>query len=175
MPALNNAITKVQVGILIFWISFTITAFGYFIKDRLVNFDVNDKLENIDYTAMSNYLAPYIGQNNNEKKYTVLHFSTTNCTCQKYSQAHVEDINKLAIANNFNIKNIVINEDDVIPATPSIALIDGLGDVIYYGPYGQGLACSQTSGYAQTMLNNYLKGYSANIIVKEAKGCYCEI
>ena len=49
------------------------------------------------------------------------------------------------------------------------------GEVVYFGPYGAGLACSQTSGYAQTILNNFIKGYAANFIIKNAKGCYCKV
>lgn len=177
MRVLNNVITRLQLGILILWISFTIAAFGYFIKDKLVTFDATNKLENIDYKEISNYLTPYLlkGIEQSENKQTILHFSSPNCDCQKYSEEHIQDINKLADINDFNVKSIVINEDHIIPSTPSIAVIDKTGSVIYFGPYGQGLACSQTSGYAQTVLNNHLQGYSANIVIKDAKGCYCEV
>ena len=59
----------------------------------------------------------------------------------------------------------------VIPSTPSVAFADKKGGILYFGPYGLGLGCSDTVGYAKTMLGNYLKGYSANILVKDAKGC----
>ncbi|WP_413699741.1 DUF6436 domain-containing protein [Psychromonas sp. KJ10-10] len=68
-----------------------------------------------------------------------------------------------------------LGEHNIIPSTPSVAIISNMGEVIYYGPYGQGIACSQTAGYAQTMLKNYLKGYIGNVVIKDAKGCYCSL
>lgn len=171
----NNVITKLQLGIITAWLMFTIAAFGYFISDRLVSFDEYGKLKNIENDEISNYLSRYLDHNAVENTQTIVHFSTPNCDCQQFSEEHIEDINTLGRSNGFSIKNIALIKDKVIPSTPSIALIDGAGKVIYFGPYGQGLACSQTTGYAQTMLNNYVKGYSANIVIKEAKGCYCEI
>lgn len=175
MPDSNSVITKLQLGILIVWLSFTIAAFSYFIDGKLVDFDSSQKLKNIEHTDISNYLSHYITHNNNDNMQTILHFSTPECDCQQFSEKHIIDINNLASSHGFNIKNISIKQDKVIPATPSIALIDSAGSVIYFGPYGQGIACSQTSGYAQTMLNNYVKGFKANIVIKDAKGCYCDV
>lgn len=189
LHVLNNKATRLQFVIIALWIIFTIAAFAYFTKDKLVSFDEKNKLENIDYKDFSTYLTPYIesSNDNNTNEYStsfsnndiktprVIHFSKPDCDCQKFSENHIEDINKLARANGFEIQSVIINKDDIIPSTPSIAITDSSGDVIYFGPYGQGLACSQTSGYAQTMLNNYLQGYTANLVIKRAKGCYCTV
>lgn len=129
----------------------------------------------MDNKGLSNHLSSFITVDDPEKTHTILHFSTPGCDCQQYSEDHIKDINKLAGSNSYNIKRVIITEDDIIPATPSIALLDDIGSIIYFGPYGQGLACSQTSGYAQTVLNNYLQGYAAKIIINEAKGCYCKV
>ena len=150
-------------------------AFIYLVSEKRVSFDLEKKLAGIGHLQLATVLKPYVVSVLAGKDNTVLHFSTPDCDCQQYSATHIEDINKIATDNNFSIIKIVINEHNFIPATPSIAIIDLLGEVIYFGPYGQGLACSQTSGYAQTMLNNFIKGYKANIIIKEAKGCYCRV
>ena len=183
-------ITKFQLTLLVIWLSFTVLAFSYFIQDKLVNFDADHKLINIEHKELAPHLLslieeaiPNIADGNGNRVddnmgnmgNTIIHFSQPNCDCQQYSEAHIKDIDKLALNNNFNIKKIVVDKDTIIPATPSVAIIDNTGDVIYFGPYGQGIACSQTSGYAQTMLNNYVQGYSANIVIKEAKGCYCAV
>lgn len=175
LPVSNNKITKLQLAILIAWLGFTISAFGYFITDRLTSFDSDEKLKGVDYQGLSTSLAPYSGQIGNTAKHSILHFATPSCDCQKYSDAHIQEINKLAATHDFNIKNINIDKHDVIPSTPSIALVNESGEIVYFGPYGQSLACSQTAGYAQTILKNYLKGYSANTVIKEAKGCYCSV
>jgi len=175
LPVLNSNLTKLQLIIVLVWIGFTVVAFIYFVSNKLVNFDFDNKLEGIDHKLLATSLIPYIDPVSIDKKNTVLHFSSPNCDCQKYSETHIQDINKMAIDNEFNIIKVVINEHYIIPATPSVAIFDAQGEIIYFGPYGQGLACSQTSGYAQTMLNNLIKGYKANIIVKEAQGCYCQV
>jgi len=175
LPASSNKITKLQLAILIAWLGFTLSAFGYFITDKLVSFDSNKKLKNVDHQKLSTFLSAYSLPIEGNKKHTVLHFSTSTCNCQKYSNEHIQEINELAADHDFTIKNINIDEHDVIPSTPSVALIDESGKIIYFGPYGQGLACSQTTGYAQTILNNFIKGYNENIVIKEAKGCYCSV
>lgn len=167
--------TKFQFAILVLWLSFTILAFSYFIQNSLVNFDSENKLVNIDHQDLIPHLTSLSDQIKNDTSNTIVHFSKANCECQKNSEAHIADINKIAIANGFNIIGIVLDKHDIIPSTPSIAILGDTGDVIFFGPYGQGIACSQTSGYAQTILNNYLKGYRSNIIIKEAKGCYCAV
>lgn len=168
-------LTKLHLVIVIVWLSFTVAAFVYLVSEKLVSFDLESKLAGIGHLQLATALKPYVESVLPGKGNTVLHFSTPDCDCQQYSAAHIEDINKIATANDFSIIEVVINEHNFIPATPSVAIIDLLGEVIYFGPYGQGLACSKTSGYAQTMLNNFVKGYKANIIIKEAKGCYCRV
>ena len=175
LPVSNSNLTKWRVTIVIVWLSFTVAAFTFFVGNKLVPFDFENKLAGINHLQFATSLTPYIELVPIGKGNTVLHFSKPACDCQKYSESHIQDIDKIATENEFNIIKVVINEHNIIPATPSVAIIDTLGELIYFGPYGQGLACSQTSGYAQAMLNNFLKGYTANIIIKEAKGCYCRV
>ena len=175
MPALSSRIKKRHILIVAVWLMFTVVAFAYFSKERLVNFDIDNKLQEVDHLQLGNYLKTYNPSQNNGLANSVIHFSKPNCTCQKFSQDHIQDINKMAEDNQFSVTNVVIEQHDIIPATPSVAILDAFGEVIYFGPYGQGLGCSQTSGFAQTMLNNFVKGFSANIVVKEAKGCYCAL
>lgn len=155
------------------WLVFTIAAFSYITSEKLVSFDPEKKLKDVTTQQVVNQLERYLHNNSKYSQATVLHFSTPKCDCQAYSEQHINEINQLASDNNFDISNIVITEHNIIPATPAIAIISSLGELIYFGPYGQGIACSQTSGYAQTILKNYVKGYISNTLVKEAKGCYC--
>lgn len=164
-----------QISIVIAWLSFTVAAFGYAISDKLVSFDLSHKLQGIEHQQLAIYIKPFIDTSIKGFSNTIVHFAKPNCDCQKTSEAHIQSVNKIATDNSFNIINVAINKHEIIPSTPSVAIIDDKGEVIYFGPYGQGIACSQTSGYAQTMLNNYVKGYSDNVIIKDAKGCYCEL
>jgi hypothetical protein len=175
LPALSRKFKKRHLTIVGVWIIFTVLAFAYFSTERLVNFDVDNKLLEVDHLQLGRYLETYQSSQENGLANSVIHFSKPNCTCQKFSQDHIQDINKMAEDNQFSVTNVVLEQHDIIPATPSVAILDTFGEVIYFGPYGQGLGCSQTSGFAQTMLNNFVKGFSANIIIREAKGCYCSV
>ena len=172
MHVLNNKITKTQFSIVFIWLSLTVAGFAYFIDSRLVSFNVDNKLSGLAHQELASSLKQYIEPTANN---TVLHFYQTDCECQQFSEGHIQDINNIANDNNFSIKNIDIKDHLLVPATPSVAILNNRGDVVYFGPYGEGLACSQTSGYAQTILNNFLKGYAANLIIRDAQGCYCKV
>ncbi|MFT2092410.1 DUF6436 domain-containing protein [Paraglaciecola sp. 2405UD69-4] len=171
-----NSKTRKRHFIFVFlWLGFTVLAFAFFSKQRLVNFDNENTLLDIDYVQLGHYLQRYSSPDNNGLASSVIHFSKPGCECQQFSESHIEDINKLALGSQFKIQNVVLDHDEIIPAVPSVAIIDPTGEVIYFGPYGQGLGCSQTTGFAQTMLSNFLKGFAANIVIREAKGCYCSL
>jgi hypothetical protein len=157
------------------WLLFTIVAFSYFINKDLVLFDGSEKLKNLTTHEIAKHFERYIVKENATPSTTILHFSNESCRCNQFSQKHVNDINTIALINHINILSITINEDQLIPSIPSVAIIDQLGELIYFGPYGEGLSCSKTSGFAKTILKNHIKGYSANLVVNKAKGCYCTI
>ncbi|PKF61752.1 hypothetical protein CW745_10585 [Psychromonas sp. psych-6C06] len=173
MQGSSSKISTFQWLILIFWIVFTVSAFAYFTSDRLIDFDADDKLQGMDAKKLSPHFEVYIKNTPVENKKTILHFSTPDCECQINIKSHSKAIDRLAKRNAFQVQHITIDEHDVIPSTPSIAVLGNDGQVVYFGPYGQGLTCNETSGFAQTVLNNYLKGYANNIVIKEAQGCYC--
>lgn len=170
MPVLSKNITYIHISIIVIWLAVTIAAFAYFIDSKLVDFNDNNKINYLDRDKLANSLKQYVEPTNRS---TILHFKQPNCPCQQFSEAHIKDINDIASANNFNVKSIIIEGNALLPATPSMAILNNLGEVVYFGPYGEGLACSQTTGFAQSMLTNFIKGYSANLIIKDAKGCYC--
>jgi len=147
----------------------------YSLNSRLVVFDENSKLAEIEHTMLKDYLEPFIVNAIHDDRGKILHFSSEDCHCSQYSNKHIADIDRLAQKNSFEVLNIQLKEHEVIPATPSVAILNNIGDVIYFGPYGEGLACTKTEGYAQTVVHNYLKGFSSNLIIKEAKGCYCAV
>jgi len=145
LPDSNSLITKNQLTIVFIWLSVTIAAFGYFICGRLVNFNFNfdDKLNGVEHQQLAMALKPYTAALANNSTNTVLQFSQPGFQCQQYSKDQIQDINKIATEHQFNILNIALTEHLIVPATPSIAILNNIGDVIYYGPYGEGLACSK--------------------------------
>lgn len=164
---------KSHLAIIIFWLLLTAIAFVALTKNRLVNFDEDNKMQDIEYKEFASVLSPFIKPESAGN--TIVHFISPGCKCRRTSQKHKLELNKLAKIYGFSVIEVELQEHAVIPSTPSVAVADSKGEVVYFGPYGQGLGCSDTNGYAKTMLGNYLKGYSANILVKDAKGCYCSV
>jgi hypothetical protein len=139
----------------------------------MVLFDASEKLKDLSTHQIAKHFERYIVKQNTTPSTTILHFSNESCRCNQFSEKHINDINTIAVVNHINVLSITINEDQLIPSIPSVAIIDQLGELIYFGPYGEGASCSKTSGFAKTILENYMKGYTANLVVNDAKGCYC--
>jgi len=161
-----------HIGIIVTWLAFTLIAFAYVSMDRLVAFDASGKLEQLTAQQLSTLLqAEY--QDSAVFKGSVIHFSKDDCRCSKFTEPHVLSLAKLA--ENHSWRNFYQNPvaDSVVETTPAVAIFDGNANLVYFGPYGQGIGCSEATGFAQTVLNNHMKGYLDSVIISAAKGCYC--
>ena len=56
-----------------------------------------------------------------------------------------------------------------LPATPALLVLGQKGELLYLGPYGEGLGCSENTEIPITILNNYAKGYASKLIHNQAK------
>jgi len=159
------------------WIFFTLLAAIYFISNRLVLFDPKMKLSGVDSGLVIEQIREIKQLKNVDLVNTIIHFTSKDCSCTEYSQEHKVSINKKAKADDFNIINIHLAADlrTIIPSTPSILIVSELEELLYFGPYSIGLACSQSNGYVETVLQNYAQGYGSDLIINDAKGCYCNV
>ncbi|WP_448213458.1 DUF6436 domain-containing protein [Colwellia sp. MEBiC06753] len=151
------------------------TAFAYLLNKQLVMFDPEYGLAQhtpkslLTALAQDNLLAEALNENGN----MIVHFQSPNCQCDQVSSGHIMALNNQA-AHHFSIKQITVSANhSAIPSTPAVAIVES-GELLYFGPYGQGIGCNNSQGFAQTVLNNLNKGFRANIIVSDAKGCYCQ-
>ena len=168
-----KAINKQQILIVLLWLVFTFMAFQYLTLARLKDFDPTGMLLS---KSASQFVQQLNTNNGNlQQSNTVIHFQQANCQCNKASESHAKNLEQLSHEHGFNFIRVELTDPNIIPSTPSTAILGNHGELVYFGPFGEGLDCSQTTGYALTMLNNYLKGYSAELIVSSAKGCYCNI
>lgn len=161
---------KTPILIVVSWCIFTLAAFTLFNFQRLQFFDPKGKVKNMTTSQFEKRLVKVLPV---KMPKTLVHFSQTDCECNKASQRHIEQLNKSARENLYHIENIEIKASSFIPSTPSIAIIDEFGSLAYFGPYGEGLDCAQTNGFAFTVFNNLLQGFSSELIVELAQGCYC--
>ena len=175
-----NSSSSIAVGkrhwiILATWLCFTYGAFVYVVKNQLVDFDPSGWLAHAEHQVIKDNLQANLAIDVQGR--TVVHFKQANCHCQQFSDRHVKSINKMASQANFNVSQIELTAESaskaMIPSTPAVAIIEK-GELVYLGPYGAGIGCSEVGGFAQTVLNNVTKGFRDNILISEAKGCYCQ-
>jgi hypothetical protein len=60
-----------------------------------------------------------------------------------------------------------------ITATPAILVLDGNGNLAYFGPYHQDGICSSESSYLEPVLRAVNSGQPVNIINTLVFGCFC--
>ena len=91
LRALNSKIKNHHLIIVVVWISFTVLAFAYFAQERLVIFDVNNKLQGVDHLQLAHYFQDYSSSESRGLGNKVIHFSKPNCACQKFSRCAAEE------------------------------------------------------------------------------------
>ncbi len=163
----------VQFSILIAWVAFTILAFRYFTYERLIDFDVNGQLLEANVDTFRKQLSQEFFAGLALPANSIINFTEPDCSCNKVTQIHINGLATTANKQNMSVLNMQPKNSQLVTSTPSVVITDSNSDVVYFGPYGAGLGCSNTDGLAQTVLDNYIKGFAANMIVADVKGCYC--
>ena len=177
MPALNKKTSRYHYAVFILWLGLTLIAAIYFITSRLTLFDPNIKLSGGDSRYVMKQIREIEELKNVDLSKTIVHFTSNDCSCAQYSEDHKITINTQARSDGFNIINVNLSYDSftIIPSTPSILIIDSIEELLYFGPYSAGLACSESNGYVEVVLQNYAQGYNSDLVISEVKGCYCNI
>lgn len=171
----NNAVTtKTHYGIVVLWLTFTVMAAIYFISERLVSFDPKQKLTNVTKQALVNSIIAEFHLPDHLPN-TVINFVDPNCRCNKISLDHLSDVNKNAVNDDMSVMNVTLPSDfsGLIPSTPAVLVLDNNGELIYFGPYSEGLSCGKGEGIIDLVLSNYKKGFNAQLIMANSEGCYC--
>ena len=162
--------------VIISWLISVLVAAVFFMSERTVVYDPKGLLTGVANETLLNSILT-VGNTGEINQRTLVHFSSDNCRCNEVSKKHINLVFDLAKENSFELVHVNVDKHmtSIIPSTPSVMLIDKSGDLIYLGPYGEGLTCSKTNGVVDTVLNNLKKGYKASTIYNDAKGCYCNL
>lgn len=152
-------------------------AAGYFFNQRLVAFDPKSQLANVQPDQLIKTVLAFEFPGRTNLVNSVVHFTSQDCRCSAFSEEHKRSIDENVTKAGFKIfhKTVTPAEGKLIPSTPAILITNDSGQLLYFGPYSAGLACSQSNGYVETVLANYEKGFSSSLVVNETKGCYCPL
>jgi hypothetical protein len=177
LHASNSKVTATHYIICGIWLVLTIAAAIYFISGRLADFDPQQKLTDADPISLMQKISEIEQLKGRDLSDTIVHFTSQGCSCTQYSDNHKGEINQRAAIEGFKVINVVVSEKlaALVPSTPAILITNNQRNLLYFGPYSAGLACSASNGYVETVLGNYAKGYSSSLIVNDTSGCYCHI
>lgn len=177
MRASNNSQHYSRYVLFIVWIISTLVAATYFISARLVPFDPEKVLSSVTGNQLITELKSSGLLKHKDFINTVIHITSEDCHCSKFSKDHKAALNLQAQNDGFNVINIIASKKvrNIIPSTPAALITDKQGQLIYFGPYSEGLACSSSNGLIELVMNNYRKGFNSKMIVEQATGCYCNI
>jgi hypothetical protein len=176
MDKADNKARRYHYIVFVLWLILIVIAAKYFLFDSLAVFDPQNKLAQ-DSTAIISQIKSDLAIKSIPSKKTIIHFTSDDCSCSILSIPHKTIINKKATNNDFEVRNIVLTKENnnVIPSTPAVLVLDEVGELIYLGPYAEGLECSVDNSMVDIVLENYIKGFNANLVINDAKGCYCNM
>jgi hypothetical protein len=105
----------------------------------------------------------------------LVHFKGTDCPCESYREAHVEDIQPLLTKiNQMTVSEQTLRQYDVsIPASPAVAIWDSTGELAYFGPYSSGLTCGKGLDFISMTLKKLDLGNNPKWINTQGFGCFC--
>jgi len=63
---------------------------------------------------------------------------------------------------------------ELLPASPSLAVWDEDGDLVYAGPYSEGITCNSSNSFVEPILEALVAGRKINVPGTIAVGCYCD-
>ena len=178
MPASSNPTKTKHYLLVTLWLLFTFVAAGYFIQLRLVEFDPDQQLYGLSRQEVQLELEQLLALTSGDSQGKIIHFSSENCRCNKLAQRHKSSINRLASADGLGIVDYEIAslpDNFPLPSVPAIALFDKQGELAYLGPYSQGLGCGESEGMIEVVMNNLRHGMNPELILNDAKGCYCNV
>ena len=177
MQVSNRNTTRWHYTVFILWLVSTLLAASYFIGSRLVAFDPELKLANTDSLSIVHRIKRIKGLENLSLNNTVIHFTSEDCSCTQFSKEHKSAIDTQVTQSGFTVINVNLSAQlsTIIPSTPAILITNSSEELLYLGPYSIGLACTESNGFVETVLQNYAQGYSSDLIISDVEGCYCNL
>ena len=163
------------------WLASVAYAGYYFTSQKLVEFDANLRLSEVAQQDIIEYVTRYEKKaliTRESSRGVVYHFVDNTCRCNLYSQAHIDSLSNLASEVAYDVVTIELGDNVrpfFLPSTPATLVLGADNELIYLGPYAQGAYCNEATGVVALSIENYLKGFNANLINNRAQGCYCPV
>lgn len=184
-PSSASITTKVLIGLFIFFSCFLGGMIWWFEFHWKTTFDPI----HVSFSGSALPLAPGKSASN---KPLVVHFIDPDCTCNRFSEPHINHLSIYALRNTTNRvvyshpppeRRLLLHELEnnalvkkllpYIPASPAVAIWDKHGSLAYFGPYSSGAICGRGDDLVQYTLDNLKRGDNPSWTNQEVVGCYC--
>lgn len=119
---------------------------------------------------------------------TLVHFSQSSCRCDRSSREHLKDLQRqfadlqlVQVARPDEVPEPLARAEVIraaelwalVPAVPSAAVIDGEGQLRYFGPYSSGPTCGSGINFVDQTLQQLHNGAPELWVNDMAFGCFC--
>lgn len=116
-----------------------------------------------------------------DSRITVVHFLDDKCSCTRFSRPHIEALESTHIEARHvfvepgNSKGMFAGEfSDLVVTSPSVAVMNKAGSLAYYGPYTDGLVCSQGNDLVKRVFENLAQDSNYQWMNVLGYGCFCD-
>ena len=178
MQASNDPPKKFHYLLVAVWLLCTFLLAGNFIADRLVPFDPQGKLANANGVEILTALGLDSDKLRDSRNGTLVHITSEACFCSDFTLEHQSILDEMALQDELKVVRISdekIDKGKLIPSVPAVALLDANGKLAYFGPYSEGLACTESNGLVEVVMNNLRHGFNPELVVNDTTGCYCKV
>ena len=102
---------------------------------------------------------------------TVVHLTADACSCDRSVEAH-----RRRIESVYSARRVVFTraQPDWVKAFPAVAVFDGVGKLVYFGPYSDQSECASVArGFVERTLDAVLAGRAPLVTAPFGIGCFC--
>lgn len=119
----------------------------------------------------------------NDDNHWFIRFRQADCGCERFVELYHKSFEQTAPPNTqvrtVDMANNGFSEQEKallrqwVPATPSVAVFYGGGDVLYFGPYHQDGICNAENSYLEPVMESIVHGEPITVFNTLVYGCFC--
>lgn len=173
LQALDDKKQRKHYLVLFCWLLSVLVSAQYFIAQQSVAFDPADRLMDLNSESL---LQQIIAEHNvSIQSFQIVEFVSADCHCNRVTELHKRKLENFANQNGVGFSSIEIDSSNSVTSTPSVLVTNNQGELVYFGPVGEGIGCNENTDVVQTAITNYQLGFNPSLVNAQAEGCYCNL
>ncbi|EAR11081.1 DUF6436 domain-containing protein [Reinekea blandensis] len=159
------------------WVATVFAALVALFYDQTVVFDDAGRVSGA-YPNVAGYLAALQSQVSTglpNDKAVIIRITEAGCPCNIGSSGHWQEMQQKYDDTLFieqPLKSAPSSLQALIPATPMALYLDSQGQLLYAGPFSQGVLCNSNNSLVEAYVTGEIRQHYAPL---DAAGCYCSL